>query len=187
MNTDRLELVTLGGGCFWCLEPVFKAGEGVESVTVGYAGGSTENPSYAEIGTGNTGHAEVIQVTFDPASISFEGVLEVFFGVHDPTTRDRQGADVGSQYRSIVLYHTAEQKETAESVIRRLDTEGVWNGLIVTELSPFETFYKAEEYHQNYYEKNPNAGYCMAVINPKMTHFRKHFAGRLKHSTAAAD
>jgi len=181
------EIATLGGGCFWCLEPVFEAVEGVESVVVGYAGGSTENPSYADIGRGNTGHAEVIQVTFDPASISFDSILEVFFGIHDPTTVDRQGVDVGPQYRSIVLYHTPEQKETAESLIRRLEAEGAWGGLIVTEVRSLEAFYEAEEYHQNYYKKNPNAGYCLAVINPKMSHFRKHFAKRLKRPAAAVD
>ncbi|MCZ6531151.1 MAG: peptide-methionine (S)-S-oxide reductase MsrA [Chloroflexi bacterium] len=187
VNEQLREQATLGGGCFWCLEPVFEAVEGVESVVVGYAGGSTENPSYADIGRGNTGHAEVVQVTFDPASISFDEILEVFFGIHDPTTTDRQGADVGPQYRSIVLYHTPEQKETSESVIRRLEAEGVWGGLIVTEVRPFEVFYEAEEYHQDYYEKNPNAGYCLAVINPKMSHFRKHFAKRIKYSAAPAD
>ena len=187
MSNDNLETATLGGGCFWCLEPVFEAVEGVESVVVGYAGGASANPTYEDVGKGNTGHAEVVQVIFDPSTISFDEILEVFFGIHDPTTTDRQGADIGSQYRSIVLYHSEEQKQATKSLILRLDAEGAWGGLIVTEVSPFEAFYEAEGYHQDYYEKNPSAGYCVAVINPKMSYFRKHFAERLKRSATAVD
>lgn len=187
MSETEHEMATLGGGCFWCLEPAFEALEGVENVVVGYAGGMTENPTYAEIGRGNTGHAEVVQVTFDPATISYEEILEVFFGIHDPTTLDRQGADVGPQYRSIILYHSPAQKESARSVINQLTVEGAWSDLIVTEIAPFDAFYQAEDYHQHYYEKNPQAGYCLAVINPKMAKFRKHFAERLKQPATASD
>ncbi len=174
------EAVTLGGGCFWCLEPLFDDLIGVENVVVGYAGGSVPNPSYQEVCTGRTGHAEVIQVIFNPQQISFRDILEVFFSVHDPTTPNRQGADVGPQYRSIILYHSSEQKETAEQVIREFEAENVWDAPIVTEVAPLTEFYPAEDYHQEYYKKNPGQGYCQVVIAPKISKFRKRFQERLK-------
>ena len=149
------EITTLGGGCFWCLEPIFQDLQGVEDAVVGYAGGQSKSPSYEQVCTGATGHAEVIQVTFNPEIISFREILEVFFSVHNPTTPNRQGADVGTQYRSVILYHNTQQKEIAEEVIAELDQQGLWEQPIVTEVSPLETFYKAEEYHQEYYQKNP--------------------------------
>ncbi len=174
------EKATLGGGCFWCLEPIFAALQGVQDAVVGYAGGKTVAPSYEQVCTGLTGHAEVVQVTFDPAVISYREILEVFFSVHDPTTRNRQGADVGTQYRSIILYHSDSQRQTAESLIAELNQKGIWQKPIVTEVAPFTAFYPAEEYHQEYFEKNPYAGYCQVVIQPKVSKFRKQFAERLK-------
>ncbi len=175
-----LETATLGGGCFWCLEPVFEELDGVTNVIVGYAGGSVEDPSYKEVTRGTTGHAEVAQITFDPGVIRFEELLGVFFSVHDPTTPNRQGADVGTQYRSLILFHGPEQETASRAVIERLDAEGVFQNSIVTELEPYQAFYEAEDYHQDYYDKNPNAGYCMAVIAPKMQKLRKHYGERLK-------
>ncbi len=181
MSADKkTQIATLGGGCFWCLEPVYEDLKGVQDVTVGYAGGHLENPSYEQVSTGRTGHAEVVQVRFDPDVISFRDLLEVFFSIHDPTTPNRQGADVGPQYRSIILYHDQHQKETAEQVIDELNREGVWNRPIVTEVKPFETFYRGEEYHQAYYKKNPYAGYCQMVIRPKLGKFKKKYEERLK-------
>ncbi len=174
------EKATLGGGCFWCVEPIFAALQGVQDAVVGYAGGKTVAPSYEQVCTGLTGHAEVVQVTFDPAVISYREILEVFFSVHDPTTRNRQGADVGTQYRSIILYHSDSQRQTAESLIAELNQKGIWQKPIVTEVAPFTAFYPAEEYHQEYFEKNPYAGYCQVVIQPKVSKFRKQFAERLK-------
>ncbi len=179
-SKGSLETATLGGGCFWCLEPVFEELDGVKNVIVGYAGGSTENPSYNDVGRGTTGHAEVVQITFDEGAISFEEILGVFFSVHDPTTPDRQGADVGTQYRSLILFHSLEQETAARSVIEYLEAEDVFQNPIVTEIQPFESFYEAEDYHQDYYEKNPYAGYCQAVIAPKMQKFRKRYGERLK-------
>lgn len=181
MNQSKtLQVATLGGGCFWCLEPIFAHLKGVEDAVVGYAGGKTVSPTYEQVCTGLTGHAEVVQVTFDPSLISYRDILEVFFAVHDPTTRNRQGADVGSQYRSIILYHNEEQRQTAENLIATLNQRGLWSKPIVTEVVPFTTFYPAEEYHQEYFEKNPYAGYCQVVIQPKVSKFRKQFAERLK-------
>jgi len=174
------EVITLGGGCFWCLEPAFAELQGVEDAVVGYAGGRVENPSYEQVCTGATGHAEVVQVTFNPQAISLPEILEVFFSIHDPTTLNRQGADVGPQYRSIILYHDEQQKETAEQVIRELNEQGTWNKPAVTEVAPLETFYPAEEYHQEYFQKNPYAGYCQVVIRPKVAKFRKQYGDRLK-------
>ena len=171
---------TLGGGCFWCLEPVYEALVGVERVTVGYAGGTTENPTYHEVGGGRTGHAEVVQIDFDPELITYEQILQVFFSVHDPTTPNRQGADVGSQYRSLILTHDASQEQIARNVIEQMEVEGVWRNPIVTEIASFKEYYLAEDYHQDYYENNPGAGYCVAVINPKLHKFRKQFAEQLK-------
>src|SRR5438270_929568 len=166
-NTE-VEVATLGGGCFWCLEPIFKDLRGVISVESGYAGGRRPNPTYEQVCTGTTGHAEVTQVTFDSRQISFRDLLQVFFTIHDPTTLNRQGADVGTQYRSVILYHSPEQKETAEEVMRSLQEQKVWDNQIVTEVVPYETYYRAEEYHQGYFDRNPRQSYCNVVIAPKV-------------------
>ncbi len=179
-SSEGAQHATLGGGCFWCLEPVFKDLRGVQAVVVGYAGGSTPNPNYQQVCSGMTGHAEVVQIHFDPVQISYQELLGVFFGIHDPTTPDRQGADVGTQYRSIILYHDEDQKKIAEEVVRDINETGMWKNPIVTEIVPLEIFYRAEEYHQAYYEKNPHQGYCMAVVAPKVAKFRKHYQDRLK-------
>lgn len=163
---SKTELATLGGGCFWCMEAVFQQLPGVISVTSGYAGGFTRNPTYKEVCSGNTGHAEVIQIEFDPQKISYEEILEIFWKVHDPTTLNRQGADIGTQYRSIILYHNENQKKIAEE--SKAKVSKYFPRPIVTEIVPLETFYKAEEYHQNYYRKNPDYGYCQIVIKPKL-------------------
>ena len=188
MNTDKndeissrgFELATLGGGCFWCLEPAFRELQGVIDVVVGYAGGDTDNPDYHQVCTGMTGHAEVVQVAFNPQQVTFRELLEVFFSLHDPTTRNRQGADVGTQYRSIILYHDEQQKETAQQVMSQLTQNGVWGKPLVTQLEPLQMFYRAEDYHQGYFAKNPNQGYCRVVIAPKLSSFRSKFALRLK-------
>ncbi len=182
MSEHTREVATLGGGCFWCLDAAFRQLEGVETVESGYAGGRVANPTYRDVCTGTTGHAEVAQVTFDPAVISFRDLLGVFFTIHDPTTKDRQGADVGPQYRSIVLYHTSEQRDTAEQVIAELNRNEVWDDPIVTEVVPLTTFYPAERYHQDYYTNNPNQPYCQIVIAPKVAKVRKAYFDRLaKH------
>jgi len=180
METNNFELATLGGGCFWCLEAVYQNLRSVEKVVSGYTGGHVENPTYKQVCYENTGHAEVVQITFNPQEVSFRELLEVFFVIHDPTTLNRQGADVGTQYRSAIFYHSEEQKETAEQVIAELTAEGVWGDPIVTEVVPLEKFYVAEDYHQNYYATNPSQGYCMAVIAPKVAKFRQKFLDRLK-------
>lgn len=177
---EQREIATLAGGCFWCLEAVFVQLQGVEKSVSGYAGGAVENPSYQQVCGGRTGHAEVVQVTFDPQVITFEDLLKVFFTIHDPTTLNRQGNDIGTQYRSAIYYHTPEQKATAEKVIAEMTAEKVWPNRIVTEVTPAPTFYKAEEYHQNYYENNPYQGYCQAVIAPKVSKLRKYYFDRLK-------
>lgn len=187
LSSSIREVVTLGGGCFWCLEPIFEDLEGVEKVVVGYAGGTVANPSYRLVCTGTTGHAEVVQITFDPAVLAFRELLQVFFTIHDPTTPNRQGADVGPQYRSIILYHTAEQKETAESVIREMDAAAIWGAPIVTELAPLTAFYEAEDYHQRYFEQNPDQGYCRVVITPKVAKFRQQYRSRLKSRQKSSD
>jgi peptide-methionine (S)-S-oxide reductase len=174
------EIATLAGGCFWCLEAVYDELKGVEDVVSGYAGGRVPNPSYELVCTGTTGHAEVVQIAFDPKIISFKEILEVFFTIHDPTTLNRQGSDVGTQYRSAIFYHTPEQKVTAEQVIAELNSEHVWDGSIITELKPFEEFYPAEAHHQEYFKKNPNQSYCRVVIAPKVTKFRKKFLDKLR-------
>ena len=174
-----METVTLGSGCFWCTEAVFQQLKGVKSVESGYSGGHVENPSYQQVTTGRTGHAEVCQIQFDPEKISFEDLLEVFFNTHDPTTLNRQGNDVGTQYRSVIFYHTDEQREIAERVKEKLDASGKWENPIVTEIVPFKKFYKAEGYHQNYYRNNPNQGYCRMVIAPKLEKFEKVFKLKL--------
>ena len=182
----RKEVATLGGGCFWCLEPVFEQVIGIDKVEVGYAGGHVEHPSYEDGCRGRTGHAEVVQITFDPQQVSFRDLLEIFLTVHDPTTPDRQGADVGPQYRSIILYHGEEQRRTAEQLIGEWEAQGVWGAPIVTELAPYDGFYRGEEYHQAYYRKNPGAGYCRAVIAPKLAKFRSKYASRLKGAAEKA-
>jgi peptide-methionine (S)-S-oxide reductase len=180
---NRLEVATLGGGCFWCLDPIFKEIKGVLKVEVGYSGGAVPFPDYKAVCTGNTGHAEVVQITFDPQAISYEEILEIFFTFHDPTTLNRQGADIGTQYRSIILYHNDTQRETARLVIDRFEQEKVWTEPIVTQVEPFEVFYKAEEYHQDYFVRNPGQGYCQVVIAPKVEKFRQKYALRLKSSS----
>jgi peptide-methionine (S)-S-oxide reductase len=179
-KSDSVETATLAGGCFWCLEAVYDELKGVLDVVSGYSGGKVENPSYRQVVTGSTGHAEVVQVTFNPQQISFKDILAVFFTIHDPTTLNRQGADAGTQYRSAIFYHSSEQKEIAEDVIRELETEQVWENPIVTEVTPFERFYPAEDYHQEYYVKNPGQGYCRVVIAPKVAKFRSKYFEKLK-------
>ena len=174
------ETATLAGGCFWCLEAVFLELKGVEKVESGYAGGDLPAPSYEQVCSGETGHAEVVQVTFDPSVISYRELLEVFFTIHDPTTLNRQGADVGTQYRSAIFHHSAAQKATAEQVIAALEAEHVWDGRIVTQVVPYEMFYAAEEYHRDYYRRNPNQGYCRIVIAPKVSKLRKVYFEKLK-------
>jgi peptide-methionine (S)-S-oxide reductase len=174
------EIATLAGGCFWCLEAVFENVRGVERVESGYCGGRMVNPTYQQVCNGNTGHAEVVQVTFDPAVISYREILEIFFGIHDPTTLNRQGPDEGTQYRSSIFYHSPEQKKIAEDLIADLNTAQVFDALIVTEVAPAGTFYKAEEYHQGYFRSNPYQPYCMMVVSPKVAKFRKRFADKLK-------
>jgi peptide-methionine (S)-S-oxide reductase len=174
------ELATLAGGCFWCLEAVFEQLRGVEKVASGYSGGTTREPTYHQVCSGRTGHAEVVQITFDPALISFRDILDVFFATHDPTTLNRQGADVGTQYRSAIFYHSPEQRQIAEQRIAELNAAGIWDRPIVTEVEPFERFHKAEAYHQEYFRQNPQQGYCQAVVAPKVAKFRKQFLDRLK-------
>ncbi len=175
--TKKFHVATLGGGCFWCLEAVYDELEGVVDVVSGYTGGHMSNPNYNAVCTGKTGHAEVVQVTFDPKVISFREILEVFFTAHDPTTLNYQGADVGTQYRSAIFYHSEEQKKVAEEMIDTFEEEGIWSNPIVTEVTRLEEFYPAEEYHQEYYKKNPYQGYCRAVIKPKLVKVRKKYAG----------
>jgi peptide-methionine (S)-S-oxide reductase len=181
MSTDNSrETATLAGGCFWCLEAVFKDLRGVQSVVSGYAGGDVANPTYSQVCDGTTGHAEVVQVTFDPREATYRELLEVFFTIHDPTTLNRQGADIGTQYRSAVFYHTPEQRKIAEAVIAELSSAHVWDAPIVTEVVPLTEFYPAEGYHQNYFENNPFQPYCRAVVAPKVAKFRKQFLEKLK-------
>jgi peptide-methionine (S)-S-oxide reductase len=177
---DNLEVATLAGGCFWCLEAVYDELNGVVDVVSGYSGGNTPNPSYEAVCTGQTGHAETVQLIFDPNVVTYQELLEVFFTIHDPTTLNRQGADVGTQYRSAIFYHTPEQKATAERVISELEHEKIWGKPIVTELTPFSTFYPAEAYHQEYFKRNPYQGYCMAIIAPKVAKFRSKYLEKLK-------
>lgn len=180
MTQQLTQTATLAGGCFWCLEAVFDNLQGVTDVVSGYAGGTTINPTYKQVCTGTTGHAEVVQIQFDPDVITFKDLLEVFFSIHDPTTLNRQGADVGEQYRSAIFYHTPEQKQTAEQVIRELSEEKIWPDPIVTEVTPITAYYPAEDYHQEYFANNPEQGYCQMVVSPKVAKFRKKFANRLK-------
>lgn len=179
---EGLVLATFGSGCFWCTEAVFQNVDGVEKVESGYSGGRVKNPTYKEICSGLTGHAEVIQVSYDPETVTYDELLEIFWKTHDPTTLNRQGADVGTQYRSVIYYHNDEQKTLAEDYKKKLDQSGAFNDPIVTEISPYSTFYKAEDYHQNYYNLNGNAPYCTYVIQPKIEKFKKVFKDKLKKS-----
>lgn len=174
------EIATLAGGCFWCLEAVYDGMKGVEAVESGYMGGQTPNPTYEQVCGGRTGHAEVVRVTFDPAQVSFKELLEVFFVIHDPTTLNQQGNDVGTQYRSAIFYHTPQQKAEAEEVMSRLGATKLWKKPIVTELAPTSAFYLAENYHQEYFERNPYQPYCQFVVAPKVAKFRKQFLEKLK-------
>lgn len=188
MNDDakmsKRELAVLGGGCFWCLQPALQELRGVEEVTVGYAGGHVDRPSYELVCTGRTGHAEVVQVAFDPTVISYEDILRIFFTLHDPTTLNRQGNDVGPQYRSIVLTQNPVQEASARKVMNEIDQAGLWGRPLVTQVEPLEAFFPAEAYHQNYFAKNPNQGYCRAIIAPKVAKFRTHYADLLKAPAA---
>jgi peptide-methionine (S)-S-oxide reductase len=174
------QVATLAGGCFWCLEAVFDELKGVESVESGYSGGQVQSPSYAQVCDGETGHAEVVQVTFDPHVLSYKDLLTVFFTIHDPTTPNRQGNDVGTQYRSAIFYHDEAQQKAAGEVIQEIAAAGIWEAPIVTEVTPFDQFYMAEDYHQEYFKKNPFQGYCRAIIAPKVSKFRHAFSERLK-------
>ena len=176
----ELEVATLGGGCFWCIEAAFDELMGVVNVESGYAGGESASPTYEQVCTGTTGHAEVVQVTFDHDSISFKEILQIFFTAHDPTTPNRQGADVGTQYRSVIVYHNEKQKKIAEQVIEELDAAKVWDSPIVTQVEPFKKFYKAEEYHRRYFGRHPEAAYCRIVIAPKIAKLRKKYREKLK-------
>lgn len=179
-DTKEFETATLGGGCFWCLEAVFVQLRGVESVESGYAGGTVIDPSYRHVCQGDTGHAEVVRLRFDPAQLTYRDVLDVFFTIHDPTTRDRQGNDVGSQYRSVIYHHTPQQRDAALQSIAEWNARGVWNAPIVTEVMPAPVFYAAEDYHQDYFANNPRQPYCQAIVAPKVAKFRKAFFDRLK-------
>ena len=176
------EIATLAGGCFWCLEAVYDELRGVDDVVSGYSGGSVSNPSYEMVCTGTTGHAEVVQITFNSNIISFKQILQVFFTIHDPTTLNRQGPDMGTQYRSAIFYHSPEQKATAEQLIAELESSRVWDRPIVTEVTPFERFHPAEPYHQEYFKRNPTQAYCRIVIEPKVAKFRKRFLDELKRA-----
>lgn len=180
---NNLETATLGGGCFWCVEAVMQQLRGVETVVSGYSGGTVEDPSYREVCYGKTGHAEVVQITFDPSEITYRDLLFIFFSTHNPTTRNQQGADVGTQYRSIILHHSTEQKETAESVVGELEKEKVFDKPIVTEIVPFSAFYRAEAHHQDYFASNTNKPYCQAVIAPKVAKLRRRFLDKLSVPT----
>lgn len=183
MNTNY-ETVTLAGGCFWCLEAVFDDVKGVESVESGYSNGHVPNPTYRAVCNGDTGHAEVVRITFDPSIISFRDLLNVFFAIHDPTTLNRQGGDAGTQYRSAIFYHSPEQKETADTLISELNAQKIWNSPIVTEVEAIKDFYIAEDYHQEYFARNQNQPYCQAVVAPKVSKFRKHYLELLKKEPA---
>lgn len=180
MSAGRSETATLGGGCFWCLEAVYQEVEGVDRVVSGYAGGEVPDPTYRQVCSGGTGHAEVVQVTYDPEVIPYDEILRIFFAIHDPTTKDRQGNDVGTQYRSIILAHDETQERTAREVMAEVAASGVWDDPLVTEVEPLQTFYTAEAEHQNYFRTHPNQPYCQVVVNPKVAKFRKRFAHRLR-------
>lgn len=179
-KTGAHEVATLGGGCFWCLEAVYDGMMGVESVESGYSGGHKDNPAYEDICGGDTGHAEVVRITFDPAVVTYRDILDVFFAIHDPTTLNFQGSDVGTQYRSVIYFHTTEQQTMAETTIRDLTADRAFSHPIVTEVAPAPKFYMAEQYHQEYFDRNPRQPYCQFVVSPKVAKFRKKFASRLK-------
>lgn len=179
-SPGQFETATLGGGCFWCLEAVYVELRGVVKVESGYAGGEVPNPTYRQVCNGTTGHAEVVQITFDPAVITFSDLLNVFFTIHDPTTLNRQGGDVGTQYRSVIFYHNEAQRQQAQSSMRELEEKQIWKNPIVTEVKPLDTFYRAEDYHQEYFSRNPGQPYCQAVIAPKVAKLRKMFMNALK-------
>lgn len=185
MENKNIETATLGAGCFWCVEAVFDDLQGVVDVVSGYSGGHTKNPTYREVCSETTGHAEVVQIKFDPNVISYRDILRVFFTVHDPTTLNRQGADIGTSYRSAIFYHTPEQEQTAREVIKEVSEAGLYPNPIVTEVTPASEFYSAEDYHQEYFANNPTQGYCAAVVAPKVAKFRQKFANRLKSAAAA--
>jgi peptide-methionine (S)-S-oxide reductase len=176
----QASVATLAGGCFWCLDAVYRQLRGVKEVVSGYTGGHVANPDYYSVGSGDTGHAEAVEITFDPGLISYRDLLEVFFTIHDPTTLNRQGADVGTQYRSAIYYHSPEQKQAAEQVMAEVAASGNWRNRLVTELKPAGPFYTAEEYHQRYFERNPDQGYCRVVIVPKVAKLRQHYLEKLK-------
>jgi len=182
--SDGKEVATIAGGCFWCTEAVFKELRGVEKVESGYSGGTLANPTYEQVSSGTTGHAETIQITYDPKVISFKELLEVFFVIHDPTTLNRQGADMGTQYRSAIFYNSPAQKKIAEEVIKEITAQKIWKDPIVTKLEPYKAFYSAEEYHQDYFARNPDKAYCRIVIEPKVLKFRKQFVSKLKKQEA---
>jgi len=184
--SNQMETAILGGGCFWCIEAVLARLDGVSGVVSGYAGGKAPNPGYEQVCAGTTGHAEVVQVEFDPTVLSYRDLLIVFFAMHDPTTINRQGADVGTQYRSVIYYSSDAQRATAEALIKELNAEGTWGAPIVTRVEPAPRFYPAELYHQQYYQRNPNAGYCQVVIAPKVAKLRQKFAHRLRPAGAGA-
>jgi peptide-methionine (S)-S-oxide reductase len=179
-QTKQNEIATLGGGCFWCTEAVFSELKGVERVEPGYSGGSVPNPTYEQVCSGTTGHAEVVQITFDSKVISFREILDMFFATHDPTTLNRQGSDMGTQYRSVIFYHNEEQKATAEKVVEELTKAKTWDAPIVTQIEPFKAFYQAEEYHKNCFKRHPKQAYCQVIIAPKVAKFRKLFLPKLK-------
>jgi peptide-methionine (S)-S-oxide reductase len=178
--TKQIEVATLGGGCFWCTEAVFTQLKGVEKVESGYSGGKLESPTYEQVSTGTTGHAEAVQITFDPNVISYKEILEIFFSTHDPTTLNRQGPDVGTQYRSVIFYHTDQQKAIAEQVIKEITEEKVFDAPIVTQLEPFRVFYEAEDYHRDYFKRHPEQPYCSLVIAPKLAKLRELYISKLK-------
>lgn len=180
MEKENTEVATLAGGCFWCTEAIFDRVKGVQTVVSGYSGGDVINPAYREVTSGKTGHAEAIQITFNPEIVSYIELLEIFFKTHDPTTLNRQGADVGTQYRSAIFYHSDEQRKTAEEIIIALNSEKIWKNTIVTEVTQFSNFYPAEDYHQEYFDNNPNQGYCRIVIQPKLDKFEKLFRDKIQ-------
>jgi len=180
VSSRQIEVATLGGGCFWCMEAVFSELRGVEKVESGYSGGALADPTYEQVSTGKTGHAEVVQVNFNPKVISFKEILKIFFTMHDPTTLNRQGTDVGTQYRSVIFYHNDEQKVTAEQVIKEITEAKIWNAPIVTQIEPFKAFYKAEDYHKDYFKEHPEQPYCKLVIAPKIAKLREHYRKKLK-------
>src|SRR5699024_10323929 len=180
LNTENLQKATFGAGCFWCVEAVFEELKGVKAVIAGYAGGHVEDPTYRQVGSGTTGHAEVARIVFDPSVISYPQLLEVFWHSHDPTTKNRQGADVGPQYRSVIFYHNKKQKKAAQESLKKTDATGLWDDPMATDIEPLENYSEAENYHQNYYKNNPNAGYCLVVIAPKIEKLHKQFPELLK-------